>query len=316
MPDRHTRAVRALLGLTIAGVALAGCSESATTASTTTPSATTSSASATTTTATTTRSSAPVTKLLVVVVENHSLAQMRDQMPYTYALARQYGYATDYRAITHPSLPNYLAMVSGGTQGVTDDDPPARHRLDAPTVFGRALAAGQTAGTYADAMPRPCATANAGRYAVRHNPWAYFVSERADCARHDLPLDALPGAIRAGALPNAGMLVPDVCNDAHDCSLATADRWFRTWMGRIEAGPDWRSGRLAVVLTADEDDKHSGNTVLTVVAHPSLHGKVVATRLDHYSLARLYAEVTGTAPLGRAASAPSMARAFALPVRR
>ncbi|NNM45264.1 phosphoesterase [Knoellia sp. DB2414S] len=251
---------------------------------------------------------------MVVVVENHSLAQMRDQMPYTYALATRYGYATDYRAITHPSLPNYLAMVSGDTQGVTNDDPPAKHRLSAPTVFGAALAAGRTAGVYADAMPSPCASDNAGRYAVRHNPWAYFVTERADCGRQDLPISALPGAIRAGKLPNAGMLVPDACNDAHDCSLATADRWFRTWMGRIVAGPDWRSGRLAVVLTADEDDKHSGNHVLTVVAHPSLRAKVVTSRLDHYSLARLYAEVTATAPLGRAAGAPSMAKAFGLPV--
>ena len=72
-----------------------------------------------------------------------------------------------------------------------------------------------------------------------------------------------------GSLPNAGMVVPDLCHDAHDCSLATADTWFQTWMTRIQAGPDWRPARLAVVLTADEDDKSAGNRVLTVVAHPS-----------------------------------------------
>ena len=257
----------------------------------------------------------PVSKLLVFVVENHSLAQMRAQMPYTYAVAERYGYATRYHAIRHPSLPNYLAIVSGSTHGVTDDAKPATHPLGGPTVFGRALAAGGTAGVYADAMSGPCTLNNKGRYAVRHNPWAYFVQERTQCQKLDQPLGSLAAAIRTGSLPDAGMVVPDRCHDAHDCPLATADAWFRTWMTRIETGPDWRAGRLVVVLTADEDDNHSGNLVLTVVAHPALHHKVVTTELDHYALTRLYAEVTGTQPLGAGASAASMARAFGLPVR-
>ena len=256
------------------------------------------------------------TKLLVVVLENHSLAQMRAQMPYTDSLARRYGYATAWSAVRHPSLPNYLAIVSGSTHGVTDDASPAQHPLPGATVFGRALAAGSTAALYAEGMGRPCAPAPDGRYAVKHNPWAYFPAERAACERHDLPLDALPAAIAGGTLPAAGMVVPDLCHDAHDCALGVADEWFRTWMTRIEAGPDWRSGRLVVVLTADEDDQSSGNRVLTVVAHPSLHHVVVTTPLDHYALTRFYAEVTHTPPLGRAAGAASVAAAFGLQLPR
>ena len=118
---------------------------------------------------------------------------------------------------------------------------------------------------------------------MKHNPWPYFARERALCRTHDLPVSALGAAVDAGALPNAAMVVPDLCHDAHDCSLATADRWFRQWMTRIQAGPDWTSGRLAVVLTADEDDSSAGNRVLTVVAHPSQRHRVVTARLDHYS---------------------------------
>lgn len=261
------------------------------------------------------RPPATVTKLLVFVVENHSLAQMRRGMPYTYRLATRYGYASSYIATRHPSLPNYIAIASGSTHGITTNAAPADNvAVRGPSVFGRALAAGRTARVYADAMPGVCATEPTGRYAVKHNPWPYFVDERSLCRRDDLPVTALEADVAAGSLPNAGMVIPDLCHDAHDCSLGTADAWFRRWMTRIQEGPDWRAGRLAVVLTADEDDKSAGNRVLTVVVHPSQHGTVARTRLDHYSLTRLYAEVTGTVPLGRGAQAASMATAFDLPV--
>jgi hypothetical protein len=253
-----------------------------------------------------------VTKLLVVVVENHSLAQMARSMPFTFSLAERYGYADHYTALRHPSLPNYLAIASGSTNGVTDDGSPSAHLLRGPTVFGAALAAGRTAGVYLDAMTSSCQTTSSGRYAVKHNPWAYFVDERAACRRFDLPLSAFVTAARNGTLPSAGMLVPDLCHDAHDCALATADAWFADRMRTITAGPDWRSGRLAVVLTADEDDRTAGNRVLTVVAHPSLSHVVVRTPMTHYSLTGLYAEVTHAPRLGNAARAPSMARAFGL----
>lgn len=268
------------------------------------------------TTATGTRADrAVVTKVLVFVMENHSLAQMKAGMPYTHGLATTYGYATSYFATRHPSLPNYLAIASGSTHGVTTNAAPADNVVvSGPSVFGAAIAAGRTAGVYADAMPRPCSVTSSGRYAVKHNPWPYFVDERVLCRQHDLPVAALGKDIAAGTLPNAGMVIPDLCHDAHDCSLATADAWFKGWMATIQAAPDWTSGRLLVVLTADEDDTTAGNRVLTVVVHPSQHGTVVSSRLDHYSLTRLYAEVTGTTPLGRGAKAASMAKAFDLPL--
>ena len=257
-----------------------------------------------------------VSKLLVFVVENHSLNEMRAQMPWTYQLATQYGYATDFHAMTHPSLPNYLAIAGGSTFGVQNDADPSAHPLSGQSVLGQALAHGLTSGVYADAMPAPCTLTNAGRYAVRHNPWTYFVDERAQCQSYDTPLDRFAGDVRSGNLPDAGMVVPDICNDAHSCPLATADNWLRQQVGLAMSGPDYRAGRLVIVVTADEDDGSQGNTVLTLVVHPSVRGVVVSSPLSHLSLSRLYSEVLGVPPLRDAASAPSMATAFHLPLAR
>jgi len=259
----------------------------------------------------------PVSKLLVVVVENHSLAEMRRGMPYTLRVARKYGYATRFHAITHPSLPNYLAIAGGSTFGVRDDASPANHPVHGSSVFGQAVTRGKTARVYAEGMPRRCALESGGRrYAVKHNPWAYFVGERRACHRDDVSLATFRGDTAAGELPNAGMVVPDLCHDAHDrdCSLGDADRWLRRLLRPVLAGPDFEAGRLAVVVTADEDDYSQGNRVLTTVLHPSQRGHVVRVVLDHTSLTRLYDQVLGAPLLRGARSAPDLAAAFRLPI--
>jgi hypothetical protein len=274
---------------------------------------------ATAATAATTRVVLP-SKVLVVVEENHSEGQALTQMPYLRSLAGQYGRTSAYRAVAHPSLPNYLAIAGGSTAGVRDDRGPAAHPLPGPSAFGQALAAHRTARLYAEAMSRPCQSAPAGRYAVKHNPWAYFVAaaERAGCRRQDLPLGttgagALHADVAAGRLPNVGMVVPDLCHDGHDCPLRVADQWLQGWLTQVLRGPDFRSGRLAVVVTFDEDDSStSRNQVLTVVVHPALHHRVVATALSHLSLSRWLSEVAGAAPLRQARTATSLGRAFGL----
>jgi hypothetical protein len=308
----RTSRLAALVAAVVLVGALADCSSASTPApapATPTESRTAGEAGATATT--------DVTKVLVFVVENHSLQQMRRGMPWLNGLAKQYGYATRYHAITHPSLPNYLAMAGGTTAGVTDDNAPSSHPIASPSVFGQAIEAGRTAKTYAEGMTSNCLLSSTGRYAVKHNPWAYYTptSERPACQQFDLPETALSADITAGTLPNVGMVIPDLCNDAHDCSLGTADNWFKTRMQAIMAGPDWQSGHLAVILTADEDDSSQSNTVLTMVVHPSQRGHVVSTALNHYSLTRLLEDVGhASSHLNNAATAADMASAFGLPI--
>jgi len=270
-------------------------------------------------TATRSAAAVSVSKVLAIIEENHSLAQMSAGMPYLYGLARRYGYATNYTAIRHPSEPNYLAIAGGSTFGDTADHNPA-FQVAGRSVFGQAVPAGKAARLYAESMTTACQQNSAGSYAVKHNPWASFADERNICKARDLPLGtpstgALISDVNRGTLPNVGMIVPNICNDAHDCSLRTADNWLRVWLPRILAGSDFTSGRLAVVVTADEDDRNSGNKVLTVVMHRSLDGHhlVVSSSLSHYSLTRLYDWAIGSALLGNARTAPDMRAAFRLP---
>jgi acid phosphatase len=263
-----------------------------------------------------TASSRPVTKVLVLVVENHSLAQMRAQMPYLSGLAERFGYASDYTGVAYPSLPNYIAITSGSIHGIHDDGSPQAHPLSGPSVFGEALASGRSAKVYADGMPSNCAPDNGGdQYAVKHNPWPYYVSERSQCEQYDVPASRLAEDVASAALPDIGMVIPNMCHDAHDCDLSVADHWIAATLTDVLAGPDWKSGHLAVVVTADTDDRSSGNKVLTVVIHPSQQGDVVGQPLNHYSLSRLLSQVVGARPLGDAAKATSMSDAFGLPVR-
>ncbi|MCW2761529.1 MAG: hypothetical protein JWR85_1730 [Marmoricola sp.] len=261
-------------------------------------------------------------KVLVVVEENHSYAQMREGMPFLARLSDTYGYATSWTAIAHPSEPNYLAIAGGSTFGITDNAAPAADAASigsAPSVFDQALAAGKSAGTYAESMPKNCHmhdypdhAVGTPKYAVRHNPWVYFRAGRQDCLANDQALPQLAKDAAANALPNVGFLVPNLDNDAHDGSLPTADAWLEKQLTPVLGTEDFTSGRLVVIVTADEDDRKSGNKVLTSVLTPALAGKVVDTPLTHYSLTRYIAQVLGVTPLGNGADAPDMKAAFGL----
>ncbi len=262
------------------------------------------------------------TKVLVIVEENHTYDQMREGMPYLASLSERYGYATSWSAITHPSEPNYLAMFGGSTFGILDDQAPEANVGDvgeALSVFDQALAHGKTARTYAESMPQSChvyddpdKAVGVPKYAVRHNPWVYFTSGREDCLQHDVSTETFAVDASADDLPNVGLLVPNLDNDAHDGSLATADAWLEATLQPVLSSDDFLSGRLVVVVTADEDDRSGDNTVLTSVLTPALDGVVVDTPLTHYSLTRFIADVLGVEPLGEGSDAPDMAAAFGL----
>jgi phosphatidylinositol-3-phosphatase len=239
-------------------------------------------------------------KIFLIVEENRGVQDVDAHMPFLMSQAHTYGSATDFYAITHPSLPNYLVLAGGSTFGITDDDNPGAHHLQGPSLFGQLLSAGRTAKTYAEAMRTNCARENDSTYAVRHNPWTYFddPAERSSCERFDVPsgsttAGALVDDITAGNLPTFGLLDPDLCHDGHDCSAAITDSWLQSWLLTIKKGRDFRSGRLAIVITWDEDDDHSGNQVPMVVIHPSLKDRQVTTRLDHYGVSASISRIGG-----------------------
>ena len=115
---------------------------------------------------------------------------------------------------------------------------------------------------------------------------------------HDVGLPAFASAVQRDALPDVGFLIPNLVHDAHDASLGAADAWLQQQLTPVLHSADFTSGRLVVVVTADEDDRHSGNVVLTSVLSTRLHHKVVAAPLTHYSLTRFIAQVLRPAAAG------------------
>jgi hypothetical protein len=259
-------------------------------------------------------------KMLVIVEENHG-PQSLSQMPHLAGYAAQYGQATNYFALTHPSLPNYLAIWGGSTFGVTSDCSVGSSGCvpSAPSVFGQTLAAGETAQAYQESMGTNCQTGGSSNYAPRHGPWPYWTdsAERQACLSNDVPSGTVSGGnllddISKGQLPVTGALTPNLCNDAHDCSVGTADDWLGAWIPKILAGPDFTSGKLTVVITFDEDDNSQNNNVPFVVIDRALHGVSVSGHFNHYSLTRWLDDNAGVAPLRNAAGAPDLRTAFGL----
>jgi acid phosphatase len=260
-------------------------------------------------------------KLLIIPLENHSRSEALAQMPHLARWAKRYGHATDYHAITHPSLPNYLAIWGGSTFGVSSDCAVGARGCvpTAPSVFGQTRAAGRTVRAYQESMTRPCQTSNAGRYAPRHGPWPYWLGsrERRWCNTYDVPSGTptrgpLAHDIAAGTLPVTGELTPNTCNDGHDCSLATVDNWLARWVPVLTAGRDYRAGRLTIVITFDEDDYSQQNTVAFVVIDPRLSGRTVTGRFTHYSLTKWLDDNAGVPELRHARTAPNLRAAFGL----
>jgi phospholipase C len=224
--------------------------------------------------------------------------------------------ATNYHGITHPSLPNYLAATGGSTFGVTDDNPPSSHPIAGASIFSQLGARWRS---YEESMPSNCLLSNSGTYAVKHNPAGYYTGIRTACGSQDVPMGstssgAFHTALTTGTLPAFSFVTPNMCDDMHDCSVATGDAWLSKWMTQILASPAYTAGKTAVVVTFDENDGSAGNLVSTIVIAPSvIAGTRSGTSFNHYSLLRTTEEMLGLpTTLNASATAASMRSAFHL----
>ena len=213
----------------------------------------------------------------------------------------------------HPSLPNYLAATSGGTQGVSDDGSPATHPLDVDNIFRQVRDIGKSAKSYEEAMPANCSLKSTSRYAVKHNPAAYYVGneDRTACAHDNVPFDRFLPDLENG-LPAYSLITPDICNDMHDCSVAVGDQWLHDVVSAIISSETYIAGRTAVFVVFDESE--GGGAMPFIAVAPSIvPGTVVGTELDHYSLLGFTEDALGIVTrLGGAADASSLADAFGI----
>jgi hypothetical protein len=254
----------------------------------------------------------PLSRVVVIVFENKEASAVLGNRaaPTFNRLARRYAVLRNYFGVAHPSLPNYLVLVSGSTHGISSD-------CTGCTVDGRNLAdtleeAGKSWKTYAEGLPAPGFTgSSAGRYAKKHDPLVYFADVLASPARlgRIVPLARLHGDLVAGALPDFSLVVPDLCHDMHSCSVATGDAWLRTFLPPLLRSPQLRDGVIFVVF--DEGGKGDraggGGHVPALVLGPLVRrGSHSSRRLDHYALLRTIEDAWKLPRLGRSASATAI----------
>ncbi|HEY9152580.1 MAG TPA: alkaline phosphatase family protein, partial [Anaerolineales bacterium] len=235
------------------------------------------------------------------------------KMPYFNQLADSYTLLTQYYAVTHPSLPNYLALIGGDTFGITFDCTACP--VDKKSLPDLIEASGRTWKTYQEDMPSPCFSgAEAGNYAMKHNPFIYFMPIRLDakrCNQSIVPLTQLSTDLAAGALPNFVFVSPNLCNDAHDCNVSIADTWLQNFMNQLKPSLDQSGKPYLIVLTWDEGQgNHSccglpaeaGGRIATILISPQAKtGFQDDTPYSHYSLLKTISASWNLPYLGHAA---------------
>jgi acid phosphatase len=235
---------------------------------------------------------------LIVMLENHSYDQVigRRSAPYLNELAREGALFTNSQAITHPSQPNYLALFSGNTYGAGDGCP---QHFTGANLASELLAAGYTFAGYAEGLPAAGSkTCDAGNdYARRHVPWANFSNLPPSVSK---PFSAFPAGNFA-ALPTVSFVIPDLCHDMHDCSVATGDAWVQAHLG---AYANWTmTHHSLLIVDFDENDYGPGNHILTIFYGGTVKPGRYGEPITHYSVLRTIENLYGLRPLGHAASA-------------
>jgi hypothetical protein len=223
--------------------------------------------------------------------------------PYINSLANTYGLATNYAAISHPSLPNYIALTSGSVQGITDDSNPSSHQLNVPSIFSQLP--GGSSRSLEQNMPSNCAQGDSGEYAVRHNPEAYYTNLGPECGNNDVPFGSAPDLSARFTF-----VTPNLINDMHDGTVADGDNFLKSYVPALMATPQYQAKNTAIFIVWDENAGASGNQVPCIVISPDTHAVKDGTPYTHYSLLRTTEQLLGLPLLGNAASANSMVGKF------
>jgi hypothetical protein len=248
----------------------------------------------------------------IIVMENRSLSAIlgATDMPYLDGLMRRFGLATAYTGVAHPSEPNYMALFSGSTQGVQDD---GVHEISAPTLADQVEASGRDWRVYAQNVPPGCFTGavasggvdGPGTYARKHEPAISFTSISGNPARCARIQDFSHFDPAAAALE---LIVPNMCNDMHDCGTAHGDAFLAGFVPRILGNPAWQQGGV-LVITFDEGS--GTDPVATLVIAPGMRaGLRSSVPHDHYSLLRTIEDAWGMPCLAEACSANTLAEFF------
>jgi phosphatidylinositol-3-phosphatase len=250
--------------------------------------------------------------LIVVIEENHSFGQVIGSAaaPFIDRLAARGTLLTGYHAISHPSLPNYIALLSGSTGGIRSDC--GNCTISGPTLVDQLEARHISWSAYLEGLPRPCSTVfRLGSYSESVDPFMHAARVRDAAARCDrvLPFHRFRADLAADRLPTVAFVMPDLRDDMHSGPVRVADAWLRRLVGELEASRVWRQD-TRVVVTFDEgarsdtrsccDGLGHGGLIPTIVAGPRVPPGRDPTPYTHYSLLRSIEAAFGLLFLGHA----------------
>ncbi len=215
---------------------------------------------------------------------------------------------SNYFAVAHPSLPNYLASIAGTTFGVTDDSPPAVHAQNAPSILDLLEKKGISWKMYAENYPGNCFLGATNgiphSYAVKHVPALYMKSITSKPSRCANVVNAseFETDFQAGTLPQWWYYVPNLNNDGHDTGLSyVADYLNSTWIPRFQ-DPTFTKD-LAMVMTYDESETYDApNHIYAALIGDALTNNGVrndTTEYSHYSLIKTVEDNWGLGSLGK-----------------
>ncbi len=237
--------------------------------------------------------------VVIVIEENHGYDQIigSSDAPYINALARRGMLFTQSFGVTHPSQPNYLALFSGSTHGVTGNECPLQ--LSGENLASLLQAKKLSFASYAESLPEAGALVCAsGAYKRKHNPAANWAGLEATL----LPFSAFPADY--AKLPTVALVIPDQNHDMHDGSVAEGDAWLKQ---NIEPYARWALAHNSLlIVTWDEDDSRGDNRVATIFVGQMVKPGSNPQRIDHYSILRTIEEMYGLPYVGESAQAKAV----------
>ncbi len=254
--------------------------------------------------------------VFVIVMENREYGSVIGNAgaPYINSLAQNYGLATNYYGVSHPSLPNYLAITAGSTFGIASDCTTCF--VSATNIADQVERSGRSWKAYMEGMPSPCYRgAFYGGYAQKHDPFVYFTDIRNNagrCAAHVVPFTQFGADLNGGAVPNFVWITPSLCNDMHDCSTSQGDAWLRSVVPGILNSSAYRNNGV-LFITWDEGatsagccgDSYGGHIATLVISPLARNGFRSGLAENHYSLLRTIEDAWRLGHLGNAGCACS-----------
>ncbi|WP_194908236.1 cell wall-binding repeat-containing protein [Catenulispora rubra] len=235
--------------------------------------------------------------VVIAVFENTSAGSIygNPSAPYMNLLAGSGAKFTNSFAIEHPSEPNYLDLFSGSNQGITDDSCPNTFSTD--NEASQLIAAGLTFTGYAEDLPSAGATdCTSGSYARKHNPWSNFTNIP---VQDNQPFSSFPTDFTQ--LPTVSWVVPNLCDDMHDCPIATGDTWLQD---NLDTYVQWANSHNSVLITTfDEDDSSGDNAIATFINGQPVKNGSYNERINHFSILRTIEDMYDLPHIGDAANA-------------